>query len=130
MRKYPKHPEMMARRVERMQKLSPMLCRIHPILVMECKVTLKAYYGSYWRAGWVLILESIVFGSHSLYWHFVYWIADLVGWTECIPMMPGDNRTVRRHKKGCSPNCQNPDCMDGAIPKWYLKLTGASKFDV
>ena len=121
--KYPKNPDMMKRRQERMAALG-LMSRIPAMLVFESKINLKAYYGTYFRAGLVLIWESIWFGSHSVYWHFIYRFCDLVGWTKI-------RETNIRHGGKCTYlNCSDFDCIDKGIPKWFRKLSGMAKNDL
>jgi len=120
--KYPRHPEMMKRRMERMKPLG-IMATIPAILVLESKTTLKVYYGSYFRAGLILIWESIYLGSIGLYWHWVYQFCDFVGWTQLRPLHP-DSKHLMRHGGNCTYlNCSDMDCVDKSIPVWSQKLT-------
>lgn len=121
--KYPRHPEMMKRRMERMKPFLGIMARVPAILVLESKMTLKAYYGSYFRAGLILIWESIYLGSKGLYWGWVYEFCDFVGWTQLRKCHP-DSKHLIRHGGNCTYyNCSDPDCVDKSIPVWFRKLT-------
>lgn len=112
---------MMKRRMERMQALG-MIAKVPAMLVFECKVVLKAYYGSYCRAALVMLWEWFYLSALEWYWRFVYWLCDKIGWTKLRPI-PG-TRHFERHGGKCQYlNCGDMDCIQKSVPQWFQKLT-------
>jgi hypothetical protein len=111
----------MQRQMERMGNLG-VCARIPWILVLECKCTLQAYYGSGFKVAMVMLWEWIYLGAHSKYWGLVLWISDHVGWTQLRPI-PG-TPYFHRHGGRCQYlNCNDDDCINKSLPVWYRKIT-------
>lgn len=129
--KRPKHPEMFKSRVDRILDLqkNPAL-RIPPIFVLECKLVLKAYYGSYFKAALNLLFEWVYLESHSYYWACVYKFCDWVGWTYLRPIYPDNPKMKQRHGHQCTyMNCRDMKCIDNGIPRWFKWLTRIKKHE-
>ena len=97
------------------------MARIPALLALESKLNLQAYYGSLWRAGWVMIREH--FRTLDRYWGAVYWFCDFVGWTKLREFEPGSPHAVRHGGKCDYLNCADMECIPKSIPKWFQKLT-------
>lgn len=124
MSKFPRNPEMMKRRMARMKELRGQFL-IPAICAYESATNLKAYYGSYWRAGWTLIWRyCIIMGLHDRYWSLVFWCCDWWGWTVVRPFDPLCPRWKSRHGGRCDKmNCADVYCIEKSVPRWFRWLT-------
>lgn len=110
-----------------MQKYRPFA--IDPIWAMECGMCLKAYYGSYLRAGVQLIRHGIREGIRNFYWNAVYRFCDRIGWTR-LQAIPNANGCFERHSAKCDKmNCHDWNCVANGIPTWFKNLTRMTKFE-
>ena len=121
----PANPEGMKRWSKRFQDPAHVqfFSRIPPMFAFECKAVLVSYYGSYFKASWAMFKDAVYFGRCHL-WGIICFdlLSDRVfRFTQCTPLAPGQP-VARRHRRGCSQNCNNPDCMDAALPKWFKWL--------
>lgn len=123
--KFPADPVRMKRQAGRFSKMHPLMAGVPGILVFECKVTLKAYYGSYLRAGLVLILDWAWMKLHGMYWGAVFRFCDWVGWTKLVPVSPDNPNVKWRHGGQCQYlNCSDMNCLERSVPRWFRKITG------
>jgi len=124
--KLPAHPEAMKRWTKRFQTPDHVqfFSRIPPMFAFECKAVLVSYYGSYFKAAWAMFRDGLYFGWHHVLGFIQFDILSdrVFRFTEVRPLVPNEPKTARRHRRGCSPNCNNPFCMDAALPKWFKWL--------
>ena len=123
--KYPRQPERFAKRSEKMQHLGTQ-AKIPILLVINCRLVLKDYYGSDFKVAMRILWEWFYLGSHSLYWSVLIWISDRVGWTKLrhIPDNPVTVEHWERHGYKCDHlNCQDDQCIDKSLPRWFKWVT-------
>src|SRR6266404_2356191 len=131
---HPARPEQFKSRLirisEHAKSNSPML-HIPAIAAFECKMVLNAYYGGQLRTSLALFREWFYLWRHDIFNSAVIWICDRVGWTRLydVPETETMKPYRMRHGRNCSgsPNCQNMNCIDDSIPKWFRWLTGWHK---
>lgn len=66
MRPSPRHPQKWNARVHRLSVWSAQHPRLYQAVVNECRGTLAAFHGSYWRAGWALVGHAVAAGVARL----------------------------------------------------------------
>lgn len=104
---------------------------IPAIVNSECRMVTHAYYGGRWWALWYMFKEACYLGTHGAYHSFLLWICDTAGWSKVydIPQTKDFIAHQQRHGKKCSgsPNCNNMNCIDESIPRWFRTITGWDK---
>lgn len=104
---------------------SPMM-RIPGIVMFQVETLQTHYYGSYAKAGLALLRKAFYLWWNDKLTHCFLWISDSMGWTKVydIPETPEYVAHQQRHGRKCSgsPNCQNDQCIDDSLPKWFRWL--------
>lgn len=131
--KQDKHPVKAAMYRARMAKLrqefitDSVVVKIPAMASFQLRYTLEAYYGGRWRMIRALIWEGIYLGWHSFNTTWKLWITDRMGWTKLYDL-PGSTKKMpmrMRHGRKCSgsPNCNNMNCIEDSLPRWFKWLT-------
>lgn len=99
---------------------------IPPIIASEFELALHAYYGSRWQMVRALARKALVLWWDGKVGGCLMWISDTVGWTKVyhVPETKDYVDHYRRHGRKCSgsPNCQNMDCINDSLPKWFRRI--------
>jgi hypothetical protein len=129
-KKYPKFPEHFSRRVERIRqhvKDDTAMFGIAPLVVSEFEQAIEAYYGGYWGAARNALRKAIYITWGNWTSRIRIGICDRMGWTKLYYYNETDTMLGhwQRHGRKCSgsPNCNNMNCINDSVPRWFKWLT-------
>jgi hypothetical protein len=121
--KRPIHKERFNRWRDRIRDPESGISNIPALFAHECWWCIRSYYGSSPRALWFLLREDFWIWSRSIWHRFLIVITDRVGWTKIYHYPQTDTMVEhwQRHGYKChgSPNCENMDCIEDSIPRWF-----------
>ena len=127
--KLPARPEQFARRTDEMVMACKdgMMPRIPGWFAFHCKILLVSYYGGWFRTGLSFMRDGLRLWASGKWTALLLLITDGVGWTKLyeVPETATHIAHWQRHGRFCSgsPNCNNMDCINEGVPRWFRKVT-------
>lgn len=115
------------KRIEAHFKSNSPMMKIPPIAVSEMKMAISAFYGGRWRALYWWTREELFLLRCDITARIIIGFCDLMGWTKLYDL-PGSTKEMpvkMRHGRKCfgSPNCENMNCIEDSLPRWFKQLT-------
>jgi hypothetical protein len=126
-KKLPALPEVFERRINDFIADDHPFRRIPPIIALKCETILSAYHGSTMKAAIAMLLKELRHKKESALARARMWVAEKMGWVICRhhPETSESYEHYAYHGKHCSYlNCDDMDCVDRSIPKWFKVLSG------
>lgn len=100
--------------------------RVPVVGAMTCWMALKAYYGGSCRALWELAKWDWMMYRGYIWSIITMWCSDKLGYTKVYTYpATSEMREMRvRHGIKChaSPNCEDIECINNSLPRWFKWL--------
>lgn len=114
-------------RIRKDARANDLMFRIDGMLMFSLEWMQECYYGGRWATVWALFRKAIYYSWHERVGGLRIWICDRAGWTKIyeVPETATHYGHRQRHGRKCSgsPNCNNMNCIEESVPRWFRWIT-------